>query len=369
MAFPFLPVALVGAGVAAVAAALFALKKPTSSDTGVEELPQKLQQPFLDLLAKGSDPDSLDAVAVKLESFGFAKQGAALRKRSAVLRGGPLPGAQPAAPGPGPGNIPAQPQAQPANPQPQQPSTPKPAPAPTASFARVTTNDPAPAGDLSVFADSAGTKKIGGAEKGSLVTVLAPPAPGALTARVHASNPGGRYPGVDGFVHAKFLVPTNPSATAGLTPQLVGSTWHRGTAVGALFEQARSRSAVVGSSKQAVVGSRGGSPRRVAIGARSVPGTSGRASTPSSPVDVQNHCGSPLRLFRQPTRTAKPTGATFEAGEWGKLLQAVSGPKTSEASPGAGGWAHVSVGPRQDQQGWVLLEWLGADVTKKRSAA
>jgi hypothetical protein len=83
------------------------------------------------------------------------------------------------------------------------------------------------------------------------------------------------------------------------------------------------------------------------------------------PVDVRNLHPKSLVLLRQPTRTAKPSGGVLASGAWGKLLQAVSGPKSSATAPGAGGWALISAGSTQADQGWVPLEWLGADTTKR----
>lgn len=69
--------------------------------------------------------------------------------------------------------------------------------------ATVTTNDPAPAGDLiirSAASDSA--PQIGGADKDGVVTVLDPNA-GAGYAEISWS--GGRNPAVQGFAHSAFL--------------------------------------------------------------------------------------------------------------------------------------------------------------------
>jgi hypothetical protein len=75
-------------------------------------------------------------------------------------------------------------------------------PVPTnASLAKVVTHDPPPGGDLNVF-DRPNGSRTGGAEKDSIVNVLSND---GTWAQIHAPNPGGRYPEIVGFVHAKFL--------------------------------------------------------------------------------------------------------------------------------------------------------------------
>jgi hypothetical protein len=90
----------------------------------------------------------------------------------------------------------------PASPTPTGPSPSPATPGTSAEFRTVTTNDPAPAGDLRVFAAPDGLQQIGGAEKGSTVELLG--TNGAF-ANINANNPGGRYPGVTGWVHAQFI--------------------------------------------------------------------------------------------------------------------------------------------------------------------
>jgi hypothetical protein len=70
--------------------------------------------------------------------------------------------------------------------------------------ARVTTNDPAPAGDLIVrSAPSATAPQIGGADKDAIVNVLRD-LPGTEFAEIETA--GGRWKAVKGFARKKFLV-------------------------------------------------------------------------------------------------------------------------------------------------------------------
>lgn len=76
-----------------------------------------------------------------------------------------------------------------------------PQPATSIELRTVTTHDPPPSGDLIVF-DAPNGNHVGGAEKDSTVELVST---AGDFVRIRASNPGGRYPAVEGFVHARFL--------------------------------------------------------------------------------------------------------------------------------------------------------------------
>lgn len=59
---------------------------PTPDQAGASELPAALQGAYSALLLNGTDPSAIDVVAQQLEGFGYTKQAAALRAKSAALR-------------------------------------------------------------------------------------------------------------------------------------------------------------------------------------------------------------------------------------------------------------------------------------------
>lgn len=120
----------------------------------------------------------------------------------------PLPAAKPASPAAAPAAAPAAPPVPQAAPSPPTPAPPAKSTDPTR--ATVTTSDPAPAGDLNVYAGPSNAKKIGGIDKNAVVEVItwnAGNAEGYDWALVRSSG-GKNYPAsVQGYVHRKFLKP------------------------------------------------------------------------------------------------------------------------------------------------------------------
>ena len=165
---------------------------------------------------------------------------------------------------------------------------------------RVTTNDPAPSGDLFIVSapGQAGTPGVG-AEKNGLVDVLNPiPVPGSdgnLWLNVRW-NGGSRLGPVTGFAKAKFLVPVSPTTVSGTGSHVVSG---------------EGRSATVASSS--------------GMRLRDRPGPH----------------GSTLSLVPANTRV--------------KLLKIAPGKKADTRSPGPGGWALVEY---EGRPGWVQSEWL-----------
>jgi hypothetical protein len=165
---------------------------------------------------------------------------------------------------------------------------------------RVTTNDPAPSGDLFIVASPgrAGTPGVG-AEKNGLVDVLNPlpvmGSDGNLWLNVRW-NGGSRLGPVTGFAKAKFLVPVSPTTISGTGSHVVGGE--------------------------------------------------GRAATIAS--------SSGMRLRQRPG----PHGETISlvpANTRVKLLKIAPGKKADARSPGPGGWALVEY---EGRPGWVQAEWL-----------
>lgn len=214
---PIIPVAVVALALAGGYELFFA--KGSS-------LPPDLQATFDQVLAKGSDPDALEALAAKLDGLGFHREAVQLRTKAALLRGGGAPAPSPVAPAvPGGGTNPAAPRVDPL-PVPAAPAAPVVPAGPSlpAQFMKVTTNDPAPSGDLALRdAPSNSANVIGAAEKDSVVTVKGV-SPDGQFVQVEALNPAGRRPSATGWGHAAFLVPTNPMKTSGASrAALVGA--------------------------------------------------------------------------------------------------------------------------------------------------
>ena len=194
--------------VAAVALAAAGLGYVVLSKRGSTSLPPDLQATFNQVLAQGTDPNALEALAVKLDGLGFHREAAQLRAKEALLGGGPAPSPTPVSPGVQPAPTPVAPAPTPVAPTPAGPSLP-------AQFMKVTTNDPAPAGDLALRdAPSNSANILGAAEKDSVVTVKGV-SPDGQFIQVEALNPAGRRQSATGWGHAAFLVPTNPMRTSG----------------------------------------------------------------------------------------------------------------------------------------------------------
>jgi hypothetical protein len=166
---------------------------------------------------------------------------------------------------------------------------------------RVTTNDPAPSGDLFIVsAPEEGHSIPGvGAEKNGLVDVLNPipvqDANGTFWLNVRW-NGGNRLGPVTGFAKAKFLVPVSPTTISGTGSHVISG---------------EGRSATVASSS--------------GMRLRDRPGPH----------------GSTLSLVPSNTRV--------------KLLKIAPGLKADARSPGPGGWALIEY---EGRPGWVQSEWL-----------
>jgi hypothetical protein len=311
MPLPLLPLALVGTGAAALIYVLVKRKQ-----AGSDQLPADLQGPYNDLLTKGQDPDAIEVVAKKLDGYGYTTQAAALRAREAQLRAGPGKPPAPVTPTPvAPTPVAPTPVAPtPVAPTPVAPVAPVAPAAPAAQFFKVTTSDPAPAGDLALRASPDDSAAItGGAEKDSVVTFKQTSADGKFTL-VEALNPAGRRPSATGWGHTQFLVPTNPMNTSGrFTPKT---------------HQLHSRIGI------ALVG----------------------AAVPSGGVlaRVASPTGLHMRILPTAASGLKgglPTGAVVN------VLSTIPDRKTDPRAPGAGGWSLV-VDPVRNQRGWVMTEWL-----------
>lgn len=164
--------------------------------------------------------------------------------------------------------------------------------------ARVTTNDPPPAGDL-VVRDQPGGSQIGGAEKSGVVNVLVADAgtDGSGTKWAKISWAGGsRWPAVEGYVKAKFLAATTDISG--------------GLSVGNIIK---------GDGRTVLVASSSG------MRLRSKPGAHGET----------------LTLVPANTRVV--------------LRKVAPGPKGDPRSPSPGGWALVDY---EGKTGWVQSEWL-----------
>lgn len=346
MALPVIPLA-VGAGLLALLAFTGGKKKTsTPSGTpagaapvpptpappptpGAPAMPPALKAQFDDLLANGLNADGLEQVAGELTKFGFLNEAATLRARAAQLRAAAaaqaasqaaqaqsqpppfVPGVLDALPIPIPRTapapaqsipIPAIPGLTPAGLSIPIPVIPPPPPAPVAPSvqrAKVTTNDPAPSGDLIMRtgpSDSAAQVPGGGADKDGIVIILnANASPDGVWSEI--SWPGGRRPAARGFAKKKFLVNLPPSPT-----------------------------------------------------------TSGVVIGAAGPRYAKCVAPSGCRL-----RVAPNTSATFRAmvanGETVQVLSHARGQKADHGSPGPGGWAHIKY---KHLQGWVPSEWLSA---------
>lgn len=244
MPLPIVPLAVLGA--LGAATAYVVLKKPEAAKAdpakatpipgggtvatrpdGTPIMSAQMQTAFQTLLTQGSDPDAMDAAADALAPFGFDVEVAKLRAQAVALRKGRLGGVIPSAPAPAaslpvpqlpviPINVPTSiPDLQNILPS-GMPSLPA-APASLPSFARVTTNDPPPSGDVYIVANpgDAGIPGVG-AEKDGIVTVLTKDALGdGVWARVAWAG-GSRLGPAEGFMKAKFLTPSavGPLGTA-----------------------------------------------------------------------------------------------------------------------------------------------------------
>lgn len=331
MPLPIVPIAL-----AAGALAILALANRTPQATGVsgqtttsltpgaQPMPVELKAKYDDLLANGVNADGLETVAAEMEKFGFTTEGATLRARAAQLRSltpktpatpspaSPAPAPQPAAAPPPfvPGVIPNTPAPLPppaAAPPPFVPgvipNAPQDAPPPAiaaAVLAKVTTNDPAPDGDL-IMRDApseSGTQVPGGgAEKDGIVQLINANASGdGVWAEINWPG-GSRRPAAHGFAKAKFLAPLPPNPTVS------------GIVVGA-------------------------------VGTRYA-----RCVAPS---------GCRLRVAPSTTATYR---AIVASGDTVQVLQHAQGSRVDVGSPGPGGWAQVLY---KGLMGWVPSEWLVA---------
>lgn len=331
---------VVGAGLLA----LLVAQKPAAPTTPAPgTMPPALKTQYDDLLANGINADGLKAVADQLDTFGFTSQAATLRARAAQLlaaqvaaanRASGTPAAPPAfipteatpppvAPrgvcppgmtdvngGVGPLNCqriaPLGSSADPTLNVPSTPLTPGltiplsiPAP-PSLSIqqARVTTQDPAPAGDLIIrSAPDPSAAQLGGAEKDGVVTIVNQNAsPDGVWSQI--VWPGGsRLPPAAGFARSAFLSALPPSPTVS------------GIVVGA-------------------------------------------AGTNYAKCVAPSGC----RLRLAPN-TASTFRALVENGATVQVLLHAKGDKADYGSPGPGGWAKVQY---KGILGWLPSEWLQA---------
>lgn len=188
-----------------------------------------------DLIANGKDPAYLDAVAAYAERHGFVTEAARLRAKATQLRRA-VPPPEPR-PEPGP-----EPYPQPPSPFPIPPPVPVPPPVLEPQFARVTTNDPPPDGDLKIRnAPSATARQTGGAAKDSVVAVLQWNADGNnLWSRIISTSggKGGWLPGT-GFVPQRFLKPASAPGPIPAPPDILPFPPPPGPTPGPTVQQAR----------------------------------------------------------------------------------------------------------------------------------
>lgn len=174
---------------------------------------------------------------------------------------------------------------------------------------KVTTNDPAPSGDLALRSaplDSAAV--TGAAEKDSIVTVKSV-SPDGKFIQVEALNPAGRRQSTTGWGHAAFLVPANPMKTSGqMAPAATLATLLTG----------------------------GARPAGMA---------------PAS-------CEHPGGLEMRPAPTyAAGVMAVLARGASCEVVSKIDGRRHDAGSPSPGGWALV-VEDETGLRGWVPSEWL-----------
>jgi len=170
-----------------------------------------------DLIANGKDPVYLDAVASWVERYGFVTEAARLRAKAQELRDAQRRVVPPPPPPPQP--DPPRPYPTPPLPTPPLPIPPLPIPPPVLKpqFARVTTSDPPPLGDLKIRSGpSATSTQTGGAAKDSIVAVLQWNADGANQwSRIISTSGGQNWPPGTGFVMQRYL---KPAAAPGPIP-------------------------------------------------------------------------------------------------------------------------------------------------------
>jgi hypothetical protein len=332
-----------------------------------------------DLCANGQNPAALEAVAAQAANFGFTTEAACLRARAAQLRNAqqappaPTPVVfQPPAP-PGPGQLPTPVVFQP--PVPPPPPVPVPPPTLTPNFARVTTKDAPPLGDLIIRASPSmsgpvindvhgrlSPNQIGGAEKNGVVAVLSKvKAEGIDWSEVQWNGGTGRtsplgWPAARGFVKSQFLVPTSSSPVSPTPSAFLargGAAPSGGGGVITLPET------TVFSDPDFETHGPGPafSGRRLPHG-QSVK-TGGVANGVQGGVNGQGRVATVLSSSGMRLReTPGPQGRTISlvpAGTRIQLLQILPGFKADPRSPGPGGWALVVY---EDRRGWVQSEWL-----------
>jgi hypothetical protein len=365
---------------------------------------QKVHDAAMDLLANGTDPAAMDAVANELGQYGFTTEAAALHARAAALRAAPPVAPQPVSP-----NV--------------APSIPTPPPVLTPGFAVVTTSGPAgdPMSDLKIHsAPDASSPAVGGATKNGTVTIVNWSAdPAGQWAQIVWLGDASR-PAAAGYASKQFLVPS-ASGPVGPAPQVqpVTPAGGVGTAVVTTSGPAgdpmsdlkvhdgpsASANTIGGATKNGTVtvlnwhASPDDQWAQIAwAGDASRPAVTGYASkaflkpTPGTTISGNGrrsqkrgrHAKHGLMrvsgMIGANGRTAKvlaPAGAKLRsspaegsnlkamipAGTTVALLKIVPGKKVNFRAPGPGGWAQVSYKLQSgaDTQGWLHSEWLALD--------
>lgn len=278
---------------------------PPSGSSASDDVPMSARvRPHLDnLLRNGKDPAAFEIVAQTLEGLGYTGEAAEVRAREQQLKSGAPQIQNQTDP------TPQQPAARPADP----------------TRATVTTRDPAPSGDLAIYA-SPGGALVGGAEKDHVVTILQWDVDGTgQWARVQWVGGTRRGP-ASGYAHRAFLVPVD--VYAGVRHGSVGNLRNPTRPAGrdAKFERYMARKAAFGAAASGEVHARDGKVRW--------PGG--------------------LRLRAEPQQNAR-TMALVPAASSVHVLRQVAGPKLEPSAPGPGGWSEIGW---MGRRGWVPSEWV-----------
>lgn len=395
MAFPILPVALGGGALLLIYAAsqkapdpkqLPGGDKPGPTPTPGQPMPPQVRAAYEDLLRNGQNPDEMDKVATMFDAYGWAAEANALRARANQLRAAkpstpnlpppppPMPPPSPVEPPPfvPPVPIPVTPPVTP----------PSPPPVPGIKYAKVTTRDPAPAGDLTVRSGPSSTASpLGAADKDSTVVVLNWE---ASPTYAQVQTTGGRNLPVTGYAAKAYLtlsaapptpampnLPGLPGLPSAAAPQKARVTTKdpppAGNLVvrsgpGSTYAQAgvAEKNSLVdilnwdASATYAQIRYSGGIGYAAKAYLVLQPSVSGRYVGASGARFAK--CVSPGGC-----RVRMSPGSIFEVGLIGngetvRVLGIAPGGKAESISPGPGGWLHVQTSAGLN--GWAPAEWF-----------
>jgi len=345
-----LPGILVGTGAAAL---LYVLLRPAPQKLATGEsttLPKDLVPLFNRMLTGSRKPDAVDAVAKKLDAYGYGLEAGLARKRSAFLRTPPKAAPTPAAPAPAPAPAAPQPKAAPAQAAPQPQPEPK-APPPGVLDLDQPAPPPPPARTQALPILTYTPDLRANSDPGAYYVTSS----GSAARDVRQDMKALRFLG--------YAAPINPGGNVSYSADSSSKTGSFSPAVQAVVKQFQKDTGLTAdgwlgkgtrTKLGALVAAKNGS-NDAANQAAGVPSVqfAGRVVVGARPVRVLSPGG--LRLRAQPATTATvldyvPTQTLVPA------LDLVRGPRR-ERSPGPdSGWMLVE---HRGRRGWVPAEWVG----------